>query len=142
MTASSPGGLNESATGAGSNPSALPERGAPGLEHSIARLLTLGTYLSIALLAVGAGLMVVDGVGPLSGGPAFDLGRLVPDLTALRPEGFLWLGLVAVVATPTGRVAASLVGYARGGERAMAGVAVLILIVIALSVALAKGLEG
>ncbi|MBA2381707.1 MAG: hypothetical protein H0V73_06320, partial [Chloroflexi bacterium] len=79
MTASSPGGLYESATGAGSTPTASPEPGAPGLEQSIARLLTLGTYGSIGLLVIGASLMVVDGIGPLSGGPAFDLGRLVPD---------------------------------------------------------------
>ena len=54
----------------------------------------------------------------------------------------IWLGLVVVVATPSARVAASLVGYARSGERLMAAVAVLILVVIGASVALAKGLEG
>ncbi|MBA2382420.1 MAG: DUF1634 domain-containing protein, partial [Chloroflexi bacterium] len=65
-----------------------------------------------------------------------------PDVVALRPAGFLWLGLVAVVATPAARVAASLVGFARRGERTMVVVASLILAVIVISVALAKGLEG
>ncbi|HYX11030.1 MAG TPA: DUF1634 domain-containing protein, partial [Candidatus Acidoferrum sp.] len=59
----------------------------------------------------------------------------------VRPAGFLWLGLIAVVATPTARVAASLIGYARRGERAMAVVAVLILIVIAMSVVVARAIE-
>ena len=68
--------------------------------------------------------------------------RLPPDLVALRPEGFLWLGLLAVIATPTGRVVASLVGYLAGGERAMAVVSLAILAVIALSVALAMGTDG
>lgn len=141
MTASNPGGLYGSATGAGSARSSQ-EPGAPGLEQSIARLLSVGTYASIGLLAVGVGLMVVNGIGPLSGGPPFDLARLGPDLVAFRPAGFLWLGLLAVIATPTARVAASLVGYARGGERAMAIIAALILIVIATSVGLARALEA
>jgi uncharacterized membrane protein len=142
MTASNPGGLFGSATGARPTATGSPEPGAPGLEQSIARLLTIGTYVSIGLLAIGVVLMAIGGIGPLSGGPPFDLGRLVPDLLALRPDGFLWLGLVAVVATPAARVVASLVGYARRDERPMAVVAALILLVIAASVALAKGLEG
>jgi uncharacterized membrane protein len=112
------------------------------LERSIARLLTLGTYASIALLGIGLALMVGSGIGPRSGGPAFDPRVLATDLVALRPSGFLWLGLVAVVATPAARVVASLVGFARRGERAMAVVAALILGVIGLSVALATTLGG
>ena len=116
--------------------------GGAGLERSIARLLTIGTYASVALLVAGVVLMVGHGIGPLTGGPAFDLGRLVPDLAAVRPEGVIWLGLLVVVATPAARVAASFIGYARRGERTMTVVAGLILIVIAASVALAKVLEG
>ena len=141
MTASNPGGLLGSATGAGSARSSQ-EPGSPGLERSIARLLTLGTYVSMALLAVGVVLMAANGIGPLTGGPAFDLTNLVPDLLALRPAGFLWLGLIVVVATPVARVLASLVGYIRRGERGMAIIATLILVVIGLSVAVARGLEA
>ena len=116
--------------------------GGDGLEHSIGRVLTVGTYASVALLAVGVALLLAAGIGPLSGGPVFDLGALVGDVAALRPAGFIWLGLLVVVATPSARVAASLVGYARRGERTMTIVSVLILVVIAVSVGLAKGLEG
>ena len=119
-----------------------PPAHAADLERSIARLLTFGTFASMGLLVVGFVLMLANGIGPLSGGPAFDPSTLVPDLVALRPAGFLWLGLIAAVATPAARVLASLVGYVRRGERAMAIVATLILAVIALSVVLAHGLEG
>jgi uncharacterized membrane protein len=108
-----------------------------GLDRTIARLLTAGTYLSVALLTIGVALMAAGGLSPFAEGPAFDPTRLVADVVALRPEGFLWLGLVAVIATPIARVAASFVGYLRSGERAMAVVALLILGVIALSVFLA-----
>ena len=117
-------------------------RGEPDLERAIARLLTVGTYASIVLLVVGLVLMVADGIAPLSGGPAFDLTAIPADLVALRPEAFLWLGLIVVVGTPAARVAASLLGYVRRGERLMSVVGVLILVVIAASVGLARGLEG
>ncbi len=142
MTASTPGGLFGSATGAGMEVKSSQEPGSLGLERTIARLLSIGTYVAIALLVVGLALMVAAGIGPLSGGPDFDPGRLIADLGALQPAGFIWLGLVVVVATPSARVVASLVGYARRGERAMVIVAGLILIVISASVALANGLEG
>jgi uncharacterized membrane protein len=112
-----------------------------GLDQAIARLLTAGTYLSVALLGVGVALMAAAGVAP-RGGPAFDPRDLLANLVALRPEGFLWLGLIAAIATPSARVAASLVGYLRRGERRMAAVSVLILGVIALSVLLATATEG
>jgi uncharacterized membrane protein len=111
------------------------------LDRSIAHLLTFGTYGSVALLGVGVVLMFAAGISPLAGGPAFELRLLADDLAHLRPAGFLWLGILAVVATPSARVIVSLVGFLRRGELAMAGVAVLILAVIALSVALARGLD-
>jgi uncharacterized membrane protein len=112
------------------------------LERSIARLLTIGTYASVALLLVGVVLMLLSGIAPTSVGPAFDPANILPDLLALRPAGFIWLGLVVVVATPAARVLAALIGYARQGDRTMTAVAALILVVIALSLVLAKTLEA
>jgi len=112
------------------------------LERSIARLLTVGTYLSIALLAVGFALMLAHGVSPLDTAPAFDLRSIPSHIAALDPLGFLWLGLIVVVATPSARVAAALLGYARAGDRRMALIAVAVLVVIGLSVALASTVEG
>lgn len=120
-----------------------PSRGLTAdLDRSIARLLTYGTYASVALLALGVVLMFTARIAPLAGGPSFQLGLLFDDLVHLRPAGFLWLGLIAAIATPAARVVASLIGFVRGGERAMAIVAVLILAVIALSVALAQAAAG
>ena len=112
-----------------------------GLELTIARLLTVGTYASIALLAAGVTAMIATGRSPLDVAPGFDPGRITSDLAALRPEGFLWLGLVVVIATPSARVAASLVGFARRSERGMAVVSALILAVIAISVVVAIATE-
>ena len=110
------------------------------LDRAIARLLIIGTYVSVALLAVGALLMFATRISPLEGGPPFEPGLIVDDIVGLRPVGFIWLGLLVVVATPAARVAASLVGYLRGGEPRMALVSGLILVVIGVSVAIARGL--
>lgn len=104
------------------------------LELSIARVLTIGTYTSVGLIGLGVFAMAAAGVDPLGPAPAFDPAAIVDDLVALRPAGFLWLGILGVLATPASRVLASLIGYLRSGERAMAGVSVAILIVIAAGV--------
>jgi uncharacterized membrane protein len=114
---------------------AASRRGTRSLESSIARLLTIGTYASIALVAVGAVLMLAGGVSPLDPAPGFDPSRIGSDLAALRPAGFLWLGILGLIATPAARVTAALAGYARTGERAMVVVSILILAVIAIGVA-------
>lgn len=105
------------------------------LEASIGRLLTIGTYVSVGLIAIGTVLLIGSGRSPLDAAPALDPARLASDLGGLQPTGFLWLGILGVVATPAARVAAALVGFARSGERRMVLVAGLILIVIAFGVA-------
>ena len=107
------------------------------IDHAVARLLTFGTYTSIALLALGVAAMLLAGTSPLDPGPRLEAGRLIADAIALRPDALLWLGIIVVVATPSARVAASLVGYVRQRDRTMAVVAVAILGVITLSVVLA-----
>lgn len=107
-----------------------------GLEGRIARLLRVGTYSAIALIAVGVVLMLATGKSPLDVAPALDPGRLIADIVRLHPAGFLWLGLVIVLLTPAARVAVSAVGYARAGDRPMALIAALVLLVIATGVVL------
>jgi uncharacterized membrane protein len=103
-------------------------------ERSIGRLLVALTYVAVALLAVGIVLMLSHGISPLAGGPRLAIGRLVRDVTELAPGGFLWLGLLVVIATPVSRVVAAAIGYAQTGNRLMVAVAVAILAVLALSV--------
>jgi uncharacterized membrane protein len=105
------------------------------LESSIARVLTVGTYLAVGLIAIGTLVLIGAGRSPLDAAPALDPGRLASDLLGLQPAGFLWLGILGVIATPAARVAAALIGFARSGERAMALVAGAILVVIAIGVA-------
>ena len=103
-------------------------------DRTIGRLLIAATYVAALLLTIGVLLMVAGGISPLSGGPGLDLSSLVADLVSLQPAGFLWLGLLAVIATPLSRVLAAAVGYGLAGDRRMVAVAVGILVVIAISI--------
>jgi uncharacterized membrane protein len=114
------------------NPDPGTRRG--GLESVLARVLTIGTYASIALVAIGLVLLVAGGGSPLDSGPPLRLATLGADLAAGRPEAFLWLGILAVLGTPALRVAGALVGFWRGGERRMALIALLILAVVGLGI--------
>ena len=116
---------------------------AAALDGWIALVLRAGTLLSVGLLAIGVVLMSLAGRSPLDATwPALDLGRIPGDLLALRPEGFLWLGLLATLSTPLLRVAASVVGFLGLGERRMAGLGSAVLIIIALAVVAAGHTEA
>ena len=110
-------------------------------EGFIGRLLIRLTYLAVAFLTVGVGLMAAAGIGPLDGGPSVDVGSLVADLLALQPAAFLWLGLGIVLATPISRVTAAGIAYARQGQWSMVLVSIGILAVIAVGVAGALSTE-
>ena len=101
-----------------------------GLEVTIARLLTAGTYGSVGLLVAGTVLLLAEGRSPLDLGPVFDPSQIVADVLGLRSAGFLWLGIVGMIATPSARVIAALLGYARLGDQRMVVVAALILVVL------------
>jgi len=104
------------------------------LEPALARVLQVGTYISISLVVVGTLLLLGGGISPLAAGPALQLDRLLSDILGGRPAGFLWLGILGICVTPALRVVGALVGFWRRGERRMVGVALLILIVVAAGV--------
>jgi uncharacterized membrane protein len=106
-------------------------------EWLIGRMLIALTYLSVALLVVGVGLMLGAGISPVAGGPGLDVGTLGSEIVAVGPAGFLWLGLLAVIAAPIGRVILAALAYARDGDWAMVGVALAILSIIVIGVATA-----
>ena len=106
-------------------------------ERAIGRLLTAFTYVAVALLAIGLGLMLRDAIPPLSGGPDLDLATLGAQLVALEPAGFLWLGLLVVMTAPIARVVLAGAAYARGADWLMVAVSAAILLVIAVGVATA-----
>jgi uncharacterized membrane protein len=118
--------------------SASPQAG-PAFERRLGRLLTAVTYVAVGLLTIGVVLMLLAGISPLAVGPPFDPAQLVPDLRALEPAGFLWLGLLAVIATPLSRVVGAAIGFVKRGEPLMAAISVAILVVIGISILAALG---
>ena len=113
-------------------PSVLARRAAD--ERQIGRLIVRITYLAVALLGVGVLSMVATGVSPLDAVPTLDAAGLIAAIGGLRPEGVLWLGLMAVIATPIIRVLAAAFAYARGAEWRMVAISIAILAVIATGV--------
>jgi uncharacterized membrane protein len=107
--------------------------GAVRAERRIGQLLIAVTYVSVVLLLVGVVLLMGQGIAPLSGGPNLDLERLPEDLLALDPAGFLWLGLLAILAAPVSRVSVALVAYLLDEDWLMVGVSAAILLVIAIA---------
>jgi uncharacterized membrane protein len=105
------------------------------MEARIGRVLGVGTLAAVSLLAIGSLLLLAAGRSPLDPAPGLDPARLIDDVARLQPAAFLWLGLRLVIVTPAARVVAALAGYVGTGERGMAVVAILILLVIAAGVA-------
>ena len=113
------------------------ERTAVALEGAIGRLLLLGALVGVVFLLVGVALMVATGISPTSGtARGFDASRLVPDILAGHAEGFLWTGIVILIATPIARVAGQLLLFTSRRDARMAGVAIAILAIVGLGVVL------
>jgi uncharacterized membrane protein len=104
-------------------------------ERLIGRLLIAVTYVSVGLLSIGVILMMANGISPLSAGPGLDLATLGAQLLAGEPAAFLWLGIIAVVATPIGRVIVAAVSFARDAEWLMVAISLGILAAIVVGVA-------
>ncbi len=121
-----------------------PTADAASMERLIGRLLIGGTYVAMASTLIGVGLMLAGGTDPLAHGaiPPFHPATVLADLLALRPLGFLWSGVILVILLPIGRVAVAGVGFLAARDRRMAGISLLVLLVVLISVAAALGLEG
>lgn len=113
------------------------------VERRVATLLAVGAIVAVALLVVGVLLMLAAGISPDAVDyPGWDPAAVFEDLVALRPEGFLWLGLLVVIATPIVRVIGEAVGFAVARDRWMTAVALAILMVIVASVVIALAIDG
>ena len=107
-------------------------------ERRMGRLLIGITYVSVGLLVIGVVLLLAGGVSPMAGGPTLDPAAIGAQLARLEPAGFLWLGLLTVLAAPVARVILAGVVYLRDGDRTMAGISLAILAIIALGVVTAS----
>ena len=114
------------------------------IETTVARLLVAGTYLAIGLVLVGVIGMLAAGVDPFAHGapPPFDLAQIPAEILALNPLGFLWLGLVLVLALPIGRVVVAGIGFLAAGDRRLALVSLGVILVVMASVLAAQLLGG
>ena len=112
-----------------------------GFDRTLGRLLIGMTYVAVALLVVGVGLMIVNGISPLAGGPPFDPALIWEELRDGDPVAFLWLGLIVVIATPITRVTVSAVGFAREGQWRMVGIAAGIMAIILVGIVSSIALE-
>ena len=114
------------------------------LESLIGRLMVLGVYLAMALIAIGIVLAAMAGIDPLAQGlerPLDPVG-IVSGMAALRPEAFLWAGIVLIIAIPIGRVVVAGVGFLATGERRFALISLLVLLVVLVSILTALGMEA
>ncbi len=70
----------------------------PDTVDAAARVLATGTYVSVALAAIGTFLMLLAGHVPVTQrGPGLDLARLPAELLGGRASAFLWVALLVYV---------------------------------------------
>ena len=111
------------------------------IETLAARVLTWGTRIALGFVLVGVVGMLLAGVDPIHAAqPGYSVTAIPGQLLALQPEGFLWAGLTFAVVLPLGRVVVSGAGFLGAGDRRLALVSVLVLLVIGASVVAALGL--
>jgi uncharacterized membrane protein len=127
-------------TGPAAPPSA--ESDTTAIDAVISRILTIGTGVSMALVAIGVALLLISGRSPLGAAAPLALDALPGSIARLEPEGFLWLGLIAILVTPFARVVASGVGFARANDRPMVLLAIAVLVLLALGIVIGVGLEA
>jgi hypothetical protein len=121
------------------DPGLQPPRDRPDpVVDAVGAVLSRGTWLIIGLVGLGTIMMLGAGRQLLQRpGPPFDPVELIVDLFSLRPEGFLWLGLVLTVALPTARTVVAFWGFLRQGDGRASLVAGGVLGLLALSVVVA-----
>ena len=117
-------------------PTAPPVHVMDPVERTIHLVLLAGIAVSVALMAVGLALGVLQGGGIPRG--VVPLADLPEAARALTPAAFLSLGLIVLIATPFVRVAGSLVAFAREGDRRYVAITAVVLAVMCVSVLLGR----
>jgi len=88
--------------------------------------------------------MLAAGLDPLDHGavPPFRLAAIPGEILALDPAGFLWAGIVLIIALPIGRVVVSGLGFLAARDVRMAAISLGVLVVVLVSVVSSVVLEG
>ena len=93
--------------------------------------LRVGMYISFVLLSIGVVLYLV-----LEGDVGEVLGPIdaIESALSLEAQGWLSLGIISLILTPLLGIAAALVVFVHAKEQRMAGVALLVIGVVALAI--------
>ena len=102
--------------------------------HSV---LIIGLIISTALMLAGVGLALFSQRDLPTAVPA--IGDVINRVLALRPSGFLALGLLVLIATPILRVIGSIGAFVYERDWRFAGVTTLVLGVLIVSLVLGRG---
>ncbi len=106
----------------------------------VSGVLIVGVVTSAALMVFGFGAALAVGwdgslLGdPPAGATATDFSGMLGGLVALRPVAIAQAGLVALLATPVLRVAASVAAFTLEGDRLYALITLVVLVVLLTSV--------
>ena len=100
-------------------------------------VLIIGLIISTALMLAGVGLELFSQRDLPTAVP--DIGDVINRVLALRPSGFLALGLLVLIATPILRVIGSIGAFVYERDWRFAGITTLVLGVLIVSLVLGRG---
>jgi uncharacterized membrane protein len=106
----------------------------------VSTVLIVGVTASAALIGIGfVAALAVGWQGSLLGAAptlamTTDFSNLPSRLAALEPAAITQLGLIALLATPVARVAASVVGFALERDRLYAAITLAVLLILLTSI--------
>lgn len=115
----------------------LAVRRAHELNEVVHHVLIFGLALSTVLILIGLGLDLVDHSQVPTSVPGFL--ETLRRTAALRPSGFLTLGLLVLVATPILRVIGSTLAFPYERDWRYAAITFFVLVVVSLSLLLGQG---
>jgi len=107
------------------------------LNDAIHRVLVIGLFASTAAMLAGVVLALVRHRALATAAP--DISGVWARIEALRPSGFLALGILLLIATPIFRVLGSFVIFLHERDWRYAGVTLIVLLVLAASLLLGRG---
>jgi uncharacterized membrane protein len=107
------------------------------LNEIVHRVLVFGLAVSTALMLVGLGLDLLRHREVPTAVP--DFGEVFSRVAALRPSGFLALGLLVLVATPILRVVGSICAFLHERDWRYAAITFLVLLVVTISLLAGRG---
>lgn len=127
---------------AGTTQPSDPGRASLEMNVVIAWILQGGVLLSSAIICVGLALLFVH-PEQLSGQNALafphTLGQVRDGLLGLRPQAFVAVGLLLLIATPVMRVAISILAFAKEHDRRYVVITTIVLAILITSFLLGKG---